>query len=58
MSILEVVDALERVPRQGAPADEPEGARYVLCGEPHNTKYAEAMIMWSRRRSSTERRRK
>lgn len=30
MGITEIIDALERVPRQGAAADDPEGARYVV----------------------------
>jgi hypothetical protein len=36
----------------------PDGSYFLLCGEPHNRKYAETMIMRSRRRSPTERRRK
>jgi hypothetical protein len=36
----------------------PNGSYFLLCGEPHNRKYAETMIMRSRRRSPTERRRK
>jgi hypothetical protein len=33
MGITEVIDALERAPRQGGTADEPEGARYVVISE-------------------------
>ena len=33
MRITEVIDALERAPRQGGTADEPAGARYVVIGE-------------------------
>ena len=33
MSIADVIDALERSPRQGAAMDEPEGARYVVISE-------------------------
>jgi len=33
MSIADVIDALERAPRQGAAMDEPEGARYVVISE-------------------------
>jgi len=33
MSITEIIDALERAPRQGAAADEPEGARFVAISE-------------------------
>ncbi|HZT32782.1 MAG TPA: hypothetical protein VFA33_23040 [Bryobacteraceae bacterium] len=33
MSIRDVIDALERAPRQGAAADNPEGARYVAISE-------------------------
>ena len=33
MGITEIIDALERVPRQGADADDPEGARYVIISE-------------------------
>ena len=33
MRITEVVDALERTPRQGDTTDEPEGARYVVISE-------------------------
>ena len=33
MRITEVIDALERAPRQGDAADEPEGARYVVISE-------------------------
>jgi hypothetical protein len=31
--ITEVIDALERTPRQGDKVDEPEGARYVVISE-------------------------
>jgi len=30
MRIKEVIDALERAPRQGGAADDPEGGRYVV----------------------------
>ena len=33
MRIKEVIDALERAPRQGGAADDPEGARYVVISE-------------------------
>lgn len=33
MRIAEIIDALERAPRQGADQDEPEGARYVAISE-------------------------
>ena len=33
MGITEIIDALERVPRQGATVDDPEGARYVIISE-------------------------
>ena len=33
MSIADVINALERAPRQGAAMDEPEGARYVVISE-------------------------
>lgn len=33
MSIADVIDALERAPRQGADVDDPEGARYVAISE-------------------------
>jgi hypothetical protein len=33
MSVADVINALERTPRQGAAADEPEGARYVVISE-------------------------
>ena len=33
MSIADVIDALERAPRRGAPVDEPEGARFVVISE-------------------------
>jgi hypothetical protein len=33
MRITEIIDALERVPRQGAAVDDPEGARYVVISE-------------------------
>ena len=33
MRITEVIDALESAPRQGAAADEPGGARYVVISE-------------------------
>ena len=33
MGITEVIDALERSPRQGATVDDPEGARYVVISE-------------------------
>ena len=33
MSITEIIDALERAPRQGAAVDEPEGARVVVISE-------------------------
>jgi len=33
MSIIDVIDALERTPRQGAAVDVPEGARYVVISE-------------------------
>ena len=33
MSTVDVIDALERVRRQGAKVDEPEGARYVVISE-------------------------
>jgi hypothetical protein len=33
MSIADVINALERAPRQGAAMDQPEGARYVVISE-------------------------
>ena len=33
MGITEVIDALDRAPRQGATVDDPEGARYVVISE-------------------------
>lgn len=33
MSVQDVIDALERAPRQGAAVDEPEGARVVVISE-------------------------
>jgi len=33
MGITEIIDALERAPRQGAAVDAPEGARYVVISE-------------------------
>ena len=33
MSVRDIIDALERSPRQGAAADEPEGVRYVVISE-------------------------
>ncbi len=33
MGITEVIDALERAPRQGAAVDDPEGARCVVISE-------------------------
>ena len=33
MRIKEVIDALERAPRQGGAADDPKGARYVVISE-------------------------
>jgi hypothetical protein len=33
MGITEIIDALERAPRQGATVDDPEGARYVVISE-------------------------
>jgi len=33
MSIADVIDALERAPRRGAPVDDPEGARFVVISE-------------------------
>jgi hypothetical protein len=33
MRIAEVIDTLERAPRQGAVSDVPEGARYVVISE-------------------------
>jgi len=33
MRISDLIDALERSPRQGETADEPEGARYVVISE-------------------------
>ena len=33
MSVQDVIDALERAPRQGAEVDEPEGARVVVISE-------------------------
>jgi len=33
MSIVDVIDALERAPRQGAAVDVPEGTRYVVISE-------------------------
>jgi hypothetical protein len=33
MSIVDVIDALEHAPRQGAAVDDPEGARYVVISE-------------------------
>ena len=33
MSIVDVIDALERAPRQGAALDVPEGVRYVVISE-------------------------
>ena len=31
----------------------PDGSYFLLCGSPHNRKYAETMIMRSRRRSGS-----
>ena len=33
MSMIEIIDALERAPRQGAAVDVPEGSRYVVISE-------------------------
>jgi len=33
MCVREIIDALERSPRQGAATDDPEGARYVIISE-------------------------
>ena len=33
MSIADVIDALERAPRQGTDVDDPESARYVVISE-------------------------
>ena len=33
MSVVDVIDALERAPRQGAAVDDPEGTRYVVISE-------------------------
>jgi hypothetical protein len=33
VSVVDVIDALERAPRQGAAVDDPEGARYVVISE-------------------------
>jgi nicotinamidase-related amidase len=33
VSVVDVIDALERAPRQGAAVDDPEGTRYVVISE-------------------------
>ena len=48
MSITEIIDALERAPRQGAATDEPEGARVVVISETALRKIVRALRLIER----------
>ena len=54
MPLEEVIDALERAPRQGAAADEPEGSRYVVISETALNKIVNELRKWLGERPGAE----
>lgn len=54
MPLEEVIDALERAPRQGAAADEPEGSRYVVISETALNRIVNELRKWLGERSGAE----
>lgn len=54
MSIADIVDALDRAPRQGAVVDDPEGARYVVISETALNKIVRELRLGSVERPDAE----
>ena len=54
MSVQDVIDALERAPRQGAEVDEPEGARVVVISETALNRIIRDLRMGSAERPDAE----
>lgn len=54
MTIPEIADALERVPRQGASKDQPEGSRYAVFSDTALQAMARALRLASADRPDVE----
>ena len=54
MSVADVIDALERAPRQGAATDDPEGARDVVISETALNKMIRELRLGSAERPGAE----
>jgi hypothetical protein len=54
MSVVEVADALERAPRQGAAVDKPEGARFVVISDIALSRIIRALRLASAERQDAE----
>jgi hypothetical protein len=54
VSVVDVIDALERAPRQGAAVDDPEGARYVVISETALNQILRELRLGSRARPDAE----
>jgi len=54
VSVVDVIDALERAPRQGAAVDDPEGARTVVISETALNQILRELRLGSRARPDAE----
>ena len=58
MTIADIIDALARAPRRGAPVDDPEGARFVVISETALNRIIRELRLGSAERPDAENSRK